>query len=523
MKVLPHTRAPRRATGAGAVAQRDRAGGERMGTQHGDLGGMAFPLLLRQLATEKEPCTLVLTSGGVRKTITARDGLVCRYVTNLEHEALGQHLLGMGLVADAALQEVLNVPRGDVLLGEALVAGGLLSHAHVMQALHQQATEGTLDVALWDGGSWALSPGPPGRRDVELLPGVSAGELAHQALERADVWHSILNRTPHILLPVAPLGLGDNLRGAFEGRLWDLAHHGLTAAHMAAALQVPLFHVVTALYQLLQQGHLRPLTAKDAGFAPPPVTFGGVTVPPVVVGSLLPPPPVTFGGPITKTGARMWPLPVSGLDAAATPGDAPPAAGGLPELRQELTSLQHFLEDDATDDAHAMARHILKQDPTNPDALAAKSFTEHLATQQVTAEHHVGALLASMRAQGLLPPARTYMLPPLPPARPPAPPTPFPAPHQVRSLTQQQREDADAFGDSHARVFEVLSPRIIPTLLVPSHQLPKAPVDAAARNILRVVDGRTSVAELVGLLHLDVVTVSRALLQAAEKKLVKLR
>ena len=42
-------------------------------------------------------------------------------------------------------------------------------------------------------------------------------------------------------------------------------------------------------------------------------------------------------------------------------------------------------------------------------------------------------------------------------------------------------------------------------------------------GILRVVDGRTSVADLVGLLHLDVVTVSRALLQAAEKNLVKLR
>ena len=488
-----------------------------MGTQHGDLGGMAFPLLLRQLASEKEPSTLVLVSASVRKTITARDGFLCRYVTNLEHEALGQHLLGMGLVADAALQEVLNIPRGDVLLGEALVAGGLLSHAHVMQALHQQATEGTLDVALWDGGTWTLGAGPAARRDVELVPGVSAGELAHQALERADVWHSILNRTPHILLPLAPLGLGEDLRGAFEGRLWDLAHHGLTAAHMAAALQVPLFHVVTALFQLLEQGHLRPLSAKDAGFAPPPVTFGGVTVPPVVVGSLLPPPPVTFGGPITKTGARMWPLPVSGLDAAATP------AASVPELRQELTTLQHFLADDATDDAHALARHILKQDPTNPEALAAKSFTEHLATQQVTREHHVGALLASMRAQGLLPPARTDMLPPLPPAQPPLPPAPFPAPQPVVRLTQQQREDADAFGDAHARVFEVLSPRIIPTLLVPSHQMAKAPVDAAVRNILRAVDGRTSVADLVGLLHLDVVTVSRALLQAAEKKLVKLR
>ena len=155
--LLEHVRkalegAPRVQPGAGAVRPEPRLSGS--------LAELPFPALLHHLHGLRASGALLLRSGKRRKGIQMRDGHPVAVRSNLVGECLGNLLVRMGRIDEAALKESLQrMERGEGLQGEIFVAMEVLSEDEVMNALRVQAEEKLFEIFEWSDGTFEFKRG----------------------------------------------------------------------------------------------------------------------------------------------------------------------------------------------------------------------------------------------------------------------------------------------------------------------------------------------------------------------------
>lgn len=116
----------------------------------GSLVEVPFPGLLHHLHGLRATGCLHLGAGKKRKGLQFRDGRPIAVKSNLVNECLGNLLVRMGRLDEAAMRESLRrVQQGQGLQGEILVAMEVLSESELVNALRVQASEKLFEIFEW--------------------------------------------------------------------------------------------------------------------------------------------------------------------------------------------------------------------------------------------------------------------------------------------------------------------------------------------------------------------------------------
>jgi len=160
----------------------------------GNLGVVALPLLLKDLAHHETSGCLKLRAGKVKKILFLEDGAITFAVSNQLRETLGRYLLETEQIDDQTYRTALEAMRASGRkMGEHLLEAGALTAEQLSDALRQNTLNKVLELFTWPDGDFCLGPAAA---SPAVLPGQPFDALR-------VLWEGI--RGPYPLAQIQPL------------------------------------------------------------------------------------------------------------------------------------------------------------------------------------------------------------------------------------------------------------------------------------------------------------------------------
>jgi CheY-like chemotaxis protein len=170
----------------------------------GDLAHVALPELLQLLKLQAHTGLLTVDTGELCVDVAFEDGAVVGVVgSDVEGAAsrraglrLGRYLVAIGAIDAAGLETVVAATAGPGLLGERLVAAGVIAPEALRRAVAEQAHDLIVEVLRAHRGIFGLRTGPAHLPEAMVRPGWAVDGLLFEALRRIDEWAVIEREVP---------------------------------------------------------------------------------------------------------------------------------------------------------------------------------------------------------------------------------------------------------------------------------------------------------------------------------------
>ncbi|MDC0749659.1 DUF4388 domain-containing protein [Polyangium mundeleinium] len=230
----------------------------------GDLSVVALAEILQVLGMQRQTGVLHVTNNRTSITISMRQGQIdfvqSRGAT--EEYRLGRYFLEKGALSRDQLDTLLADLRGsNKLLGEEVVARGIVTREELVDILTKQSSELIYDMLRWPYGRFSFTKEPfrPEADMAKLTLGVSA--LVLEGFRRVDEWR-LMEGTIHFdQVPVidqfALEGLSPGQLARPERLVLDAVNGQRTVSEVVKESTVGSFDAVKIIYQFLQSRVLR--------------------------------------------------------------------------------------------------------------------------------------------------------------------------------------------------------------------------------------------------------------------------
>jgi len=230
----------------------------------GDLSVVALAEILQVLGMQRQTGVLHVTNNRTSITISMRQGQIdfvqSRGAT--EEYRLGRYFLEKGALSRDQLDTLLADLRGsNKLLGEEVVARGIVTREELVNILTKQSSELIYDMLRWPYGRFSFTKEPfrPEADMAKLTLGVSA--LVLEGFRRVDEWR-LMEGTIHFdQVPVidqfALEGLSPGQLARPERLVLDAVNGQRTVSEVVKESTVGSFDAVKIIYQFLQSRVLR--------------------------------------------------------------------------------------------------------------------------------------------------------------------------------------------------------------------------------------------------------------------------
>ncbi|TKD13026.1 DUF4388 domain-containing protein [Polyangium fumosum] len=230
----------------------------------GDLSVVALAEILQVLGMQRQTGVLHVTNNRTSITISMRQGQIdfvqSRGAT--EEYRLGRYFLEKGALSRDQLDTLLADLRGsNKLLGEEVVARGIVTREELVDILTKQSSELIYDMLRWPYGRFSFTKEPfrPEADMAKLTLGVSA--LVLEGFRRVDEWR-LMEGTIHfdqvpVIDPFALEGLSPGQLARPERLVLDAVNGQRTVSEVVKESTVGSFDAVKIIYQFLQSRVLR--------------------------------------------------------------------------------------------------------------------------------------------------------------------------------------------------------------------------------------------------------------------------
>ncbi|MDC3980721.1 DUF4388 domain-containing protein [Polyangium jinanense] len=230
----------------------------------GDLSVVALAEILQVLGMQRQTGVLHVTNNRTSITISMRQGQIdfvqSRGAT--EEYRLGRYFLEKGALTRDQLDALLADLRGsNKLLGEEVVARGIVTREELVDILTKQSSELIYDMLRWPYGRFSFTKEPfrPEADMAKLTLGVSA--LVLEGFRRVDEWR-LMEGTIHfdqvlVIDQFALEGLSPGQLARPERLVLDAVNGQRTVSEVVKESTVGSFDAVKIIYQFLQSRVLR--------------------------------------------------------------------------------------------------------------------------------------------------------------------------------------------------------------------------------------------------------------------------
>ncbi len=196
----------------------------------------------------------------ITKRLALENGLVIHATSTDPREFFGQFLLNHGLLNEEQLQKAFETQQETkVRLGKILVMTGVVSERQIHRTLDLKVRESSLELFLWDQGSFQYQEGTP-RKETSVIPvAVDFSDLYIEGLERKRAYQIIRKAIPdnsycfHPMKERVPTNLDPR---SPEKILLQLAEQHLSVTDMILRLHSLDFQVLKGLSDMVERGWL---------------------------------------------------------------------------------------------------------------------------------------------------------------------------------------------------------------------------------------------------------------------------
>jgi DNA-binding response OmpR family regulator len=230
----------------------------------GDISVISIAEILQLLDLQRQSGTLAVLTRDAEIVLYIREGRVdFASSRGLSDEfLLGRYLVEEGAVKRAELRAVLERRSSKRLLGEELVALGLVSEPVVRRALVEQTSELIYEVVRWRNGRFSFTVGDELPQGAKAALGIETSALVMEGFRRVDEWRLIEGSFDFddVLFPdpvaIERLGEEVNLKGE-ERAVLSAIDGEKTIREIVNGASSSSFEVCKILYQLLNSRLVR--------------------------------------------------------------------------------------------------------------------------------------------------------------------------------------------------------------------------------------------------------------------------
>lgn len=222
---------------------------------NGNLKTMALGDIIQWIALGSKTGTLHISYEGIEKRITFRSGVIIASWSNDPRESLGQFLIRERRVTEELLFKGLLQQEQEGrarMLGQILVATGVLSEEQLKTTLKAKAEETVYDLFLWEEGDFEFCEGEMpevGFAEIHMAP---TGVML-EGVRRIDEWTRIRK-----FFPTSATRFKVQQRDAAENdderRILDLLAGNRTLAELSLELRRSEFDTAAVLFDLFSRG-----------------------------------------------------------------------------------------------------------------------------------------------------------------------------------------------------------------------------------------------------------------------------
>jgi hypothetical protein len=228
----------------------------------GDFEIMSVSDLVVWFANRQASGVLTMKNARVVKEFVLDHGSIVRATSTDPREYFGQFLIHYGLLTEDQLNRAFVTQREtNVLLGRILVMIGIVPEAQIVQTLRLKISESLLDTFRWTKGHFTFEPQAPDESRAEIQVNVPLPELHKEGIRRSEMWaafdETFTKETPYLEVfdERVPTSCGPD---TLEGRILQLARHGLSVDSITLELHATDYQVISRLFALHRIGAVAP-------------------------------------------------------------------------------------------------------------------------------------------------------------------------------------------------------------------------------------------------------------------------
>jgi CheY-like chemotaxis protein len=233
----------------------------------GDLGAIPLAEILQLLQLQRQTGILTVFDAKTEVQIAMREGLVDLATSRgaADEFRLGRYVVELGALDRAALDDFIKKERSSGkqrLLGDALVAEGILTREDIGKALERQSSELIYDVLRWTRGRFVFAHGATRTEASQAQLGLPVASIVMEGFRRVDEWRLMegaLGDFEQVFYrdPGAIEAMGTS-RLTREERAVLMAVDGeRTVRDVIGAVSMGSFDVCKVLYQFVQSRLIR--------------------------------------------------------------------------------------------------------------------------------------------------------------------------------------------------------------------------------------------------------------------------
>ncbi|MCA9622693.1 MAG: response regulator [Myxococcales bacterium] len=234
----------------------------------GELDKMPLAEILQLLQLRRQTGSMRVRHGKMSMVLSINDGVLdLAQSDNTDDEfRLGRYLVEAGAVTREELEKALAACPSGTLLGDFLVAEGIIDENQRYHALAHQSAELVYEVLRWPEGRFILVEEPPSAEAEKAALGLGLSELVLEGFRRVDEWRLMADTIDFdavlIVDQVALSTLDDSKIGPKERPVLDAIDGKRTAREVMQVSEVASFDAIKAIYGLLQARVVREAKSK---------------------------------------------------------------------------------------------------------------------------------------------------------------------------------------------------------------------------------------------------------------------
>jgi hypothetical protein len=222
--------------------------------------------LFSWLSQKNRTGMLTVKRAGVTKTFTVENLGIINAASTDAREYFGQFLINFGLVTEDQLQKAFETQlETRILIGKILVMTGLLSEEQIQQMLQLKIRETTLDIFLWDQGTFnfqdGMLPDVPAVVEVAVELKALCTEGAARRQQFAEIRKLIPDNSSCFICQKGTIPPDLDPKSA-DSMMVKLAHQGYSAADIILKFHSLDFPILKNLAELVRRGWLAVTSGK---------------------------------------------------------------------------------------------------------------------------------------------------------------------------------------------------------------------------------------------------------------------
>lgn len=229
----------------------------------GDISTIALAEILQILQMQRQTGVLRVLNNRTTISIAIRQGLIDLVQSRgaSEEFRLGRYFIERGLVTRDQIEAVARARTSPQLIGEALVAAGLISREDLTEGLSRQSSELTYDVLRWSFGRFSFMREPFSVEAESAKLGLGVSGLVLEGFRRVDEWRLMegtINFDQVVVIDQMMLdGIGSGKLTRSEQLVLGAVDGTRTVNEVVKESAVGSFDAIKIIYQFLQSRVLR--------------------------------------------------------------------------------------------------------------------------------------------------------------------------------------------------------------------------------------------------------------------------